>query len=180
MIKRFPILLRTVAVTLLIAMVYYFAGYRLVYSFVMHSAKEEAAFAIHHDGVITSMTLSAEEYANIKWTEKNKEFAQNGMLYDIVNLSRVGASYMINVYTDKNETHWVKAMNDFVKCLFPGSHTSPNHAEALLSAFQKEYTPHQNIKIAYTPVIVIGVHYQSGQKCPVSIAIKPIWHPPAC
>src|SRR5579859_4035111 len=100
---KVPIWVRTVAITLCIAMVYYFAGYRLVYSFVMHSAKAEASFAIQHNGAITTITLSDKEFANLNWTDKNKEFSTNGQLYDLVSITKSGNVHILQVYDDKNE-----------------------------------------------------------------------------
>src|SRR5581483_5130746 len=134
--------IRAIAVTLLVAMVYYFAGYRIVYSIVMHSAKEDAAFAIHHHGVLADLSLSAAEYANLSWIEKNKEFTYNGQLYDLVASEKSGDSIVLKVYDDKNEARWAKAMNDFVKVLFPSGKTqNTDPAEGFMTAFQKEYTP---------------------------------------
>lgn len=178
--KRIPIWIRTIAVTLVIAMVYYFAGYKLVYSFVMHNAKAEASFAIKHNGSIVNMTLSDKEYANLGWTDKNKEFSLNGQLYDLVSITKSGNSYILQVYNDKNETRWAKAMNDFVKFLFPDNHgKKPMHAEGLLSAFQKEYTPLQKVTVVYTPETKNSSHIVNGDICPSTLLIKPIWHPPA-
>jgi hypothetical protein len=180
MVNKVPIWVRTVAITLCIAMVYYFAGYRLVYSFVMHSAKAEASFAIQHNGTITKMILSDKEFASLSWTDKNKEFYINGQLFDLVSLTKCGNSYILQVYDDKNETRWAKAMNDFVKFLFPGDHgKKPVHAEGLLSAFQKEYTPLQKITVAYAPETTNSSYKPDSKICLSALLIKPIWHPPA-
>ena len=172
--------IRAVAVTLLIAMVYYFAGYRIVYSIVMHGAKEDAAFAIKHHGTLGKLTISAAEYANLGWTEKNKEFTYNEQRYDLVSMQKSGDSVVLTVYNDKNETRWGKAMNDFVKELFPSEKSkNTDPAEGFMSAFQKEYTPLEKIKIGYAPETT-KVFYDTERSSRIPLLIsKPIWHPPA-
>lgn len=172
--------IRAVAVTLLIAMVYYFAGYRIVYSVVMHGAKEDAAFAIKHHGTLNSITLSAAEYTTLNWTEKNKEFMYNGHLYDCIAIEKYGDSVVLKVYDDKNETRWAKAMNDFVKVLFPtGKSQNTDPAEGFMSAFQKEYTPLEKIKVGYAPETT-KVFYDTQRSTRIPLLLsKPIWHPPA-
>lgn len=179
MINRIPTWIRSVAVTLLIALVYYFAGYRLVYSFIMHSAKKEASFAMRHNAKFSDMALSASEYANIKWTDKGKEFVLKGQLYDVVSIQKSGSTYILKVYQDRNETRWAKAMNDVVKFLFPAPHSKKNScAEGLLSAFQKEYTPLQKVEVGFMPEVKNICYPERGQAFS-RLLIKPIWHPPA-
>lgn len=181
MTKHIPIWVRTIAITLCIAMVYYFAGYRLVYSFIMNNAKREAAFAIQHNGTITGMTLSAAEFNNLKWTDKNKEFLLNGQLFDLVSMEKTGNSYILKVYDDKNETRWAKTMHDFVKFLFPTDPSKkPIHAEGMLSAFQKEYTPLQKVTVPYMPEMKNTCCCVNNETGDSTLLIKPIWHPPYC
>lgn len=176
---KIPLWIRTMAITLLIAMVYYFAGYRLVYSFVIHGAKQEASFAIHHNAAFSDMAFTASEYDNIKWTEKGKEFSLKGQLYDVVNIVKSGDTYLVKVYQDKNETRWAKAMNDVAKLLFPSPHSKKNScAEGMLSAFQKEYTPLQKVEVGFMPEAK-NICYPERAQAPSSLLIKPIWHPPA-
>ena len=172
--------IRTVAVALLIAMVYYFAGYRIVYSIVMTGAKEDAAFAIKHHGALNRLTMSCKEYAGLSWTEKNKEFTYNGQLFDMVSMQKSGDSVILTVYNDKNETRWAKAMNDFVKELFPSEkNKNTDPAEGFMSAFQKEYTPLEKVKIGYAPETT-KVFYDTERSTRIPLLlIKPIWHPPA-
>ncbi len=172
--------IRAVAVTLLIAMVYYFAGYRIVYSIVMHGAKDDAAFAIKHHGTLTKLTITGAEYTNLSWTEKNKEFTYNEQRYDLVGVQKSGDSVVLTVYNDKNETHWAKAMNDFVKELFPSEKSkNTDPAEGFMSAFQKEYTPLEKVKIGYAPETT-KVFYDTERSTRIPLLIiKPIWHPPA-
>jgi hypothetical protein len=170
---------RAMAITLLIAMVYYFAGYRIVYSIVMHDAKEDAAFAMKHHGTFSSIILTAKEYSKLSWTEKGKEFNYNGQLYDMVSVEKSGDSYTLKVYEDKNETHWAKAMNDFVKFIFPSDQNQKQDpAEGFISAFQKEYTPLEKVKIGYAPETTKVIY--DTNRCTHSslLLIKPIWHPP--
>jgi hypothetical protein len=174
-------LVRITAVALLLAMVYYFAGYRIVYSLVMNNAKEEASFAMKSQGSLTNINFSAKEFAGIKWTEKNKEFDYNGELYDLAGIQKNGASFTLHVYCDKNETHWAKAMNDFIKCIFPVGHNNgPVQAEGFLSAFQKEYVPMHKTVIAYCPASAKNAHCTADIKNHRTLLLlKPIWHPPS-
>jgi len=171
--------IRTVAVALLLAMMYYFAGYRIVYSLVMHDAKHEAAFAMKSEGSLTNITLSAKEYAGIKWTEKGKEFSYNGSLYDLVSSQKNGNLVVLHVYCDRNETRWAKAMNDFVKYLFPSPAAKQIPAEGFLSAFQKEYTPMQKANVVYYPSTSEIVFNTDVNNQPSALLLKPIWHPPS-
>jgi len=178
---RFPLWMRTIAVTLLIALIYYFAGYRLVYSLIIHGAKEDASFAIEHkQGIIKELDFSSAEYALLKWTDKDKEFSLNDQLFDIISIQQIGGKYILQVYADKNETRWVKALNTFIKGIFP---THPgkgmDNAETLSSALQKEYTPPGHVRVGLVPETKT-VQYADTQSHTSTQVKKPIWHPPAC
>lgn len=177
--RSFTIWVRTMAITLVIAMIYYFAGYKLVYSFVIHGAKQEASFAIRHNAALSDITMSESAYNHIKWTDKGKEFSLKGELYDVVNIQKSGDTYILKVYMDKNETRWAKAMHDVVKFLFPSPNSQKNNcAEGLLSAFQKEYTPLQKVEIGFIPEIK-DIYYPERTAAPSRLLVKPVWHPPA-
>lgn len=178
MSRKLQVVLRTMAVSMTIAMLYYFAGYRIVYSFVIHDAKEDADFAIHHEAPLTKMTFSVSEYNELKWTEKGKEFSLNKQFYDVVSIQKSGNTYTMEVYSDENETRWVEAMNDFINFIFRTDTNKTNHAESLLSAFQKEYTLLSKIKVAYIPDTK-NIFYSYNSTSYSVLLIKPIWHPPA-
>ncbi|HXB13832.1 MAG TPA: hypothetical protein VNZ45_17720 [Bacteroidia bacterium] len=176
-----PLWMRTIAVTLLIAMLYYFAGYRLVYSLIIHGAKEDAAFAIgHKQALVKELELTASEYSMLKWTDKDKEFTFNDQLYDIVSIQQTDGKYIMQVYADKNETGWVNAMNTFIKGAF-STHSGKgmDNAESLSSAFQKEYTPTGHIRVGHVPETKT-VQYSDTERHSSTQLKKPIWHPPAC
>ncbi len=178
---NFPLWMRSVAVTLLIAMLFYFAGYRLVYSIIIHGAKEDASFAISHkQALVKELELTASEYSLLKWTEKDKEFSFNDQLYDIVSIQQTDGKYIIQVYADKNETGWVNAMNTFIKGVF-STHQGKgmDNAESLSSAFQKEYTPTGHMKLDHVPETKT-VQYSDTERHISTQLKKPIWHPPAC
>jgi hypothetical protein len=177
----FPLWMRTIAVTLLTALIYYFAGYRLVYSLIIHSAKEDASFAISHkQALVKELQLTAAEYPMLKWTDKDKEFTFNDQLYDIVSIQQTDGKYVLHVYADKNETGWVNAMDSFIKGVF-STHSGKgmDNAESLTTAFQKEYAPTGHVKVDHMPETKT-VQYSDTERHTSTQLKKPIWHPPAC
>jgi len=165
---------------MLFAMVYYFAGYRLVYFLLTSDAKYAALTAIKSKGTkFEDININTAEYNKLIWTEGNKEFIYNGQLYDIVSLSKVDNNYIINAYCDKNETQWVKALHNFVKQLFPANGKNNKNIESILTAFQKEYLPLQ--KITFNPSYFTCIKQYSHTMDVSSVCPdKGIWHPPSC
>jgi hypothetical protein len=177
-----PIWVRTIAVTLLFAMLYYVAGYRVVSFLIIHSAKSEAAMAMKFDKAsLQTIAFNSTEYSKLKWIEADKEFSYKGQLYDIVSSSKAGSGYNIQVYVDKNETRWAQALHDFVKQFFPTNNTDCNkgmkNAEAMVSAFQKEYTPLCSLKIRL-PEKRQKIYFSSERDALCIVAPSGIWHPP--
>lgn len=178
--KKTPIFIRTIAATMLFAMAYYFAGYRLVYFLLTSDAKYAASAAIKSKGTkFENINLSSAEYNKLTWTEGHNEFIYNGQLYDIVNLAKINTNYILNAYCDKNETQLVKALHNFVKQLFPTNGKNNKNIESILTAFQKEYLPLQKITV---PPSYFTYIKQSSCITDVSSACpdKGIWHPPSC
>jgi hypothetical protein len=169
--SKFSIFFRATAITLLTAVVFYLVGFRVVYSIIVHEAKQDASTAISNHENIKEITLSAGEYNALQWTEKSKEFTLNKELFDIVSVQKAGDSYILKVYTDKNETEWVDVMNDFGKWVF-------SLIQNMLNTFEKGYNMVQKVRIAYTPKedtvkyhhIVDSIH---------SLSKDSLWHPPA-
>ena len=179
MLKNTPIWIRTVAVTMLFAMVYYFAGYRIVYFMLTKDAKSYAWAAMKNKNtVLQKLVMNKADYNKLEWTEGGKEFSTNGQLYDVVSISKVGTSYAIEVYVDKNETQWVKALNDFVKQIFPADNTKSNkNVESVISAFQSEYLPINKVNVA-SPDVTYTVHYSHTLNMAALCHSSAIWHPP--
>lgn len=180
MIKKTSIWVRTIAVTMLFALTYYFAGYRLVYFVITSDAKSQAFSAMKNKNtVLEKLELDQNTYSKLKWTEGHKEFSYNGQLYDMVSVSKAGNNYSVLVYADKNETQWVKALDNFVKQLFPSDNSKANkNVESITSAFQKEYLPLNKISIAQ-PNVTCSIHYFNIVNIYTIPATAAIWHPPA-
>jgi hypothetical protein len=179
MIKNAPIWVRSIAVAMLFAMTYYFAGYRIVYFMLTKDAKSYASVEMKKKNVVLEkLQFDKTEYSKIKWTEGNKEFSYNGQLYDVVSISNADGIYSVEVYADKNETQWVKALNDFVKQLFPADNSKSNkNVESVISAFQNEYLPLNTIKVM-SPDVTYTVHPSHNVKVASLCTDTSIWHPP--
>lgn len=171
--------IRVVTAAMLVTMVYYFAGYRLVYFMLMHGAKADAAFVMQSKvASLQTISFTAKEYNALQWTDKNKEFSWHEQLYDIASVSKSGNNYVLKVYADKNETMWAKALNNFVKEVFPATEKSSKSAENLMSAFQKEYMPVEKLNLGmHAPLLLI--YPLSDSKPVVENMNADIWHPPA-
>ena len=179
MLKHTPIWIRTVAATLLFAMVYYFAGYRLIYFMITADARYEASLAMKNkETVLEKITFPQSEYNKLKWAEGNKEFVSNGQLYDVVSITKSNNEYVAEVYCDKNETQWVKALHNFVKQLFPSNNKSDKHTESIITAFQKEYIP-LNVVHTATPDVTYVKQYLHTVNSSSRYPDKGIWHPPS-
>ncbi len=165
--------------TLLVTMVYYFAGYRLVYFMLMHGAKTDASFVIKNKNVsLQTISVTAPEYNKLQWTDKGKEFSYNGSLYDIVSFTKSGKNYILKVYADKNETRWARALSDFVKQVFPATEKSSKNAENLMSAFQKDYMPVEKLNV-HNDTTAFNLYHISGSNPVTENVNADIWHPPA-
>ena len=173
--------LRMIAATLLFAMVYYVAGYRVVYFVIMHGAKSDAAMAIKLDKAsLENLAFNTKEYSKLKWIESGKEFSYKGQLYDVVSNSNAEGNYSLQVYADKNETRWAQALNDFVKQFFPSNSSDcekGKNAEAMVSAFQKEYTPLTTLKVR-SPETQPKIYFSSNREIICVDGPSDIWHPP--
>jgi hypothetical protein len=179
-IKNTPIWIRTVALTMLLAMVYYFAGYRIVYFMLTKDAKTFASAEIKNKNTRKeTLVLDKTEFASVKWTEENKEFSYNGQLFDIINISKTADKYTILAYADKNETQLVKALNDFVKQLFPSNNKQNKNAESIVVALQNEYLPLNAIKILIPDATQVVYHKQALNGESVSCHLT-TWRPPSC
>jgi hypothetical protein len=180
-IKNTPIWIRTVALTMLLAMVYYFAGYRIVYFMLTKDAKSFASAEIKNKNTRKeTLVLSKAEFANAKWTEENKEFSFNGQLYDIISISKTADKYIVLAYADKNETQLVRALNDFVKQLFPADNSKKNkNAESVIVALQNEYLPLNAIKILIPDATQV-VYHQQALNGESSCCHLSTWRPPSC
>jgi hypothetical protein len=165
---------------MLFAMVYYFAGYRLVYFLITSEAKYTASAIIKSKSTkLENLQLNTTEFSKLTWTEENKEFVYNGQLYDIVGLTKINNTYSIKAYCDKNETQWVKALHNFVKQLFPANGKNNRNVESILTAFQKEYLPLQKTP-GITPDVICIKQYSQTQIIKSVCPDKGIWHPPSC
>jgi hypothetical protein len=178
-VKNTPIWIRSVAVVMLVAMTYYFAGYRLVYTLLTKDAQHKASSAIENKNtVLEKMVLDKAEFSKLKWTEDNKEFSYKGQLYDVASVSEIAGWHSIQVYVDKNETSWIKSLNNFVKQLFPADNSQSNkNAESIMSAFHKEYVSLNKVSIK-PPVITNVIRYSCTLDFTGTCAGTSIWHPP--
>jgi len=180
-VKNTPIWIRTVALSMLLAMVYYFAGYRIVYFMLTKDARSFASAEIKNKSTKKeTLVLDKTEFANVKWTEEGKEFSYNGQMYDIINISKTTDRYAVLAYADKNETEWVKALNDFVKQLFPADNSKNNkNSESVIAALQNEYLPLSTIKLMMPDATQVVYHKQAlhGESIYCHLST---WRPPSC
>ncbi|HWY99058.1 MAG TPA: hypothetical protein VNY36_08240, partial [Bacteroidia bacterium] len=151
-----------------------------VYFVITSDAKSEAFSAMKNKNtVLEKLELDKTAYSNIKWTEGHKEFSYNGQLYDMVSVAKIGAIYSVLVYADKNETQWVKALDNFMKELFPSDNTKANkNVESITSALQKEYLPLNKLSIV-PPDATYTIRYSNTLNIYKIPATAAIWHPPA-
>lgn len=176
---RTPMWIRLVAATMLVAFVYYFAGYRLFSYILTLHAKSEAALVIKNKSSVETLTMSTEEFSQLKWTEDGKEFTLDGQLYDISSVTKTDNGYVLKVYFDKNETGLVKSLHDFVKELFPADNTKDSKdAEGFMSAFQKEYLQVNKFQLT-SPSAISLINYSDSFTIPAQISGSGVWHPPA-
>ncbi len=161
-------------------MIYYFAGYRLVYFALTSTAKSEAASVMKNNASAPGKLVMDETTFNtLKWTNGNKEFLYMGQLYDIENITKASGKYTLEVYADKNETQWVKAFDNFVKLLFPSDFSKgAKNIESIISAFQKEYQPINKVCIL-PPATAHTTLYSYVLNIPSIFRYSDIWHPPA-
>ena len=126
------------------------------------------------------LVLDESQFANVKWAEKNKEFSYNSQMYDVINISKIADKYTLLVYSDKNETEWVKALNDFVKQLFPADNSKNNkNSESVIAALQNEYLPLCTIKLMMPDATQVVYHKQAlhGESIYCHLST---WRPPSC
>lgn len=180
-IKHTPIWIRTIALSMLLAMTYYFAGYRLVYYLLTKDAKSFATAEIKNKNTrLETLVFNKTDFADLKWTEKNKEFSFEGSLYDIVNITKTTEGFTVKAYADKNETQWVKALNDFVKQLFPADNSKKaKNIESIIAACQSEYMPVNALKIL-SPDATRLVHHIYPHSVISFCFDSTTWRPPSC
>ena len=177
---RYPKYVRVMAFVMLIAIFHYVAGYRLLYSLGILYAKEEAKECLmNKPDKMKKLTISAFDYANLKWSDEHKEFSYNNEMYDVATIQKLNADYIITVYQDDNETGVVLSFHNFEKELFHPDQSSKGakSAEDLMSSFQKEFMPSSDFRInmfaidrLLQPISDVSRH---SQQVPGNI-----WHPP--
>lgn len=172
---------RAMAMVMLFAMFHYVAGYRLMYSLGILYTKDEAKVCMVEKSNIKKLTLSVTDYNSLKWTEANKEFSFNNIMYDLVSIQKTGDDYIVNAYLDDPETELVAAFHHFESELFhpDQSNKSAKSAEDIMSSFQKDCTPAYVFKahifsltMVFRPAIAVTQH-------PLQVSDN-IWHPPTC
>ena len=176
--KGYPVYVRIIAFTMLIAMFHYMAGYRLMYSLGILYSKEQAKECMVEKNNIQKLTLSATDFNSLKWTEDNKEFTFQSEMYDVTGIQKTGNNYLITVYTDDKETGWVSSFHDFEKEIFQPeqSNKGAKSAEDVMSSFQKEYTAVSEFKINIFATELSQLQ-SDAQQHPQQIS-HTIWHPP--
>jgi hypothetical protein len=181
MLKQARIWFRIASMVTLFAVIYYVAGYRLVYFLLTNNARTEAHVAIKNKQVVLErLTISESEYKSLKWTEANREFSYNEELYDIVSNINLDGQHIITAYCDKNESQWAKALDNFVKQIFPSDNSRPDkNMENIISAFHKDSIPVTAIKILSPDATMVTICWHSVD-IHSRYSAKGIWHPPTC
>jgi hypothetical protein len=172
--------IRTVAFTMLFAMVHYMVGYRLIYSLGILYAKEDAKECmVEKNNNVQKLTLSSAKYNSLKWTESKKEFSFNNEMYDVSSIQKSGDNYVITVYCDDNETGWVTSLCTYEKELFQPDKSAKGtkSAEDVMSSFQKNCTPVSEFKVHIFASIVHIQPILAVQQHPQQVPDN-IWHPP--
>ncbi len=171
--------MRFISIILLTALVFSFSAFRLVYQFIIKSAKDEATFTMKTcQSGIQELRMTHQEYSALSWRENGKEFASNGQLYDVMAIHRSGNQYLIMVYADKNETRWVNALNRYLKDIFSmNRNNNSDRTEGFFYSLQKEYPPLSSF--IFNCCIESKTLYFANFKVFVpSPAVMPVWHPP--
>jgi len=181
MLTHIRIWFKVTSMVTLFAVVYYVAGYRLVYFLLTSNARTEAQVAIKNKrAVLEKLSITESEYKSLKWTEANREFTYNGELYDVVSNVKQDGKYVITAYCDKNEAQWAKALDNFVKQIFPSDNSKPDkNVENIISTFHKDSLPITSVKIMSPDATLVTICMHSidiHSRC----AANGIWHPPTC
>jgi len=179
--SRFSRLSRAIALVMLFAIFHYVAGYRLVYSLGILYSKEQAKECMAEKNNTHKLTLTASEYYSLNWSEPNKEFSFNHIMYDVLAIEKSGEFYILNVYSDADETHWVAAFHDFEKEMFhPDQSTKgAKSAEDIASSFQKDYSTETELIVNFAALNSVTLPFVAVQQHSLRIT-NTIWHPPTC
>ncbi len=176
--KGYPVYVRAIAFTMLLAMFHYMAGYRLMYSLGILYSKEQAKECMVEKNNIQKLALSVSDFNSLNWTEDNKEFYFHNEMYDVTSIQKSGDNYIVTVYTDEKETGWVSSFHNFEKEIFHPEQSTKGakSAEDVMSSFQKEYTTVSEFKINIFAIELSQLSNDVKQH-PQQVSIN-IWHPP--
>jgi hypothetical protein len=172
---------RATGIILLFVFMAYMCGIEVFYSFRINAAKKESLDLIDNQSTpasnITALSFNPEQYNNLNWLERNKEFTYNGNHYDIIGLEFYSDEIKVTCYDDSRETSLVNEFEGFMKKMFSPYQKQGSDNNDMANKLCKEYLPMQSIN----PLLFFHVVSTIKAECVLvnsHALIADIWHPP--
>ena len=123
--------------------------------------------------------LSSSEYNELTWSERNKEFVENDLRYDIVSIQYLPDDQVkMECYPDGKETDMVDALSGFIEKMFSSQPQSPNDSNNDISGkIYKEYLPVERLVPFLFPRVLNSIKADCVLVNAFAL-IAAIWHPP--
>ena len=136
---------RATGILLAFIFLIYLGGIQVYYSVKMNAVKKQSSYltASHKIPLDNTVRLSfsPNQYSQLNWSERNKEFTYNGRHYDIINIDFYSDEVTLTCYDDSKETDLTKMFDGFMNKMFSHSQSSDNSTNDLASKLCKEYLP---------------------------------------
>jgi hypothetical protein len=160
---------------------FYICGIQLVYTLKISVAKNQSATLINTHKVATNNTcdfsFTPEQYKNLDWSERNKEFSYEGKHYDIISLAFYTDEIKATCFDDSKETSLVDEFAGLMKRMFSQNQKTDENND-LASKICKEYLPN----ITFTPTFFFQVLRTINAPCVLvnqHALVADVWRPPS-
>ena len=114
------------------------------------------------DDELQTFIFTLEEYAELEWEKREKEFEWKGYMYDIVRVKKQNNRLIVKAFKDLKETG---VFADLERLISSELESSPNHSEKILVAgivFDQNYYSDSSIGIPnymYSKTSLIAIPY---------------------
>lgn len=123
-------------------------------------------------------TFNPNQYSQLDWSERNKEFTFNGRHYDIINIAFYSDEVTLTCFDDSNETDLAQLFDGFMDKMFSHSQSSDTNSNDIAGKICKEYIPNLSVPQLFFFHVITTIH---ADRVLVNrhALIADVWRPPS-
>lgn len=130
----------------------FITGHYFIYKTVLNSHKKEfkAYINANYAKIEKIEILTNELYANsskITWMDNNQELCINGMMYDILSITKMNSGYVLNVVKDKEEKELMYRYQNQFNELYNNGDTGKNNTNLIKDFLSLKYFQNSCLQI---------------------------------